>query len=440
MKALEREYLAILQRDCARTLADWEKYRHYLRTCTAISNDGRHLDAGLLPKLFDESSFELLKRVAKTTSGILNKVISHYLEDADYRSLFPFSPELERLILTDVGYSCNLPVFRMDIFFDEEKGTFKFCEINTDGTSAMNEQRELSNAARHTAAFKEFAEGRELTSFELFDSWASRFLAWCGECGKPHPHVAIVDFLESATRNEFYIFERAFQRAGVSCTVQEIRDLKYENGALFGKDGVKIDAVYRRAVTSECMEKRGDISAFLQAVLDGAVTVVGGFRTQVVHTKHFFVIARLPQTKAILTDEENAFVEEHFPVTHRLCDVPLQEVLAGRESLLVKPADRYGSKGVCAGADCSDEEWKREIEEDVSRDYVVQNYCTPYRAPNVFVEDEKPVTADFNNMTGLFVYGGELAGLYSRQVRSRVTSDRDEGKVAPCFVVKEKRE
>lgn len=434
MTDLNREYLEILSAD-EDLVADWNKYKYYLKTCSALSNDGRHLDALMVPKMFTEEAYGRLKQAAETTYRIADKVIARYLADGEYRRLFPFSPELEALILADTGYSCNLPIFRADVFLNEDDCSFKFCEINTDGTSAMNEDREMVTALKHTRAMKEFSERYSTESFELFFSWVKVFSALVAESGKQNPRVAIVDFMESGTKNEFFVFESAFRKAGFRCSVEEIRNLRYEDGTLKNPEGKTIDAVYRRAVTSECMSKKEQIPDFLAAVRDGAVTVVGGFRTQVVHTKHFFVIARLPQTKSFLTDEENAFIEEHFPVTHKLCDVPVAEVLKNRKKLLVKPADLYGSRGVCCGLDCTDEEWRREIENDVDKDYVVQEYCTPYRAPNLYVEDGKPIVAEFNNMTGLFVYGGALRGLYSRQVLSRVTSERDEGRVAPCLKV-----
>ena len=55
------------------------------------------------------------------------------MEDEKYRKLFPFSKELEELILCDSGYSQPLPIARIDLFFNEDDFSFKFCEFNADG-------------------------------------------------------------------------------------------------------------------------------------------------------------------------------------------------------------------------------------------------------------------------------------------------------------------
>ena len=69
-----------------------------------------------------------------------------YAKDEDYRRLFGFEPKLEELILREPTYDSPIPIARIDIFYNEETGDFKFCEFNTDGTSAMNEDRELNIA------------------------------------------------------------------------------------------------------------------------------------------------------------------------------------------------------------------------------------------------------------------------------------------------------
>ena len=73
-------------------------------------------------------------------------MIKEYLKNPSYRKLFPFSRKLEELILIPNGYQSLLPIARFDIFYNEENGNFKFCEINTDGTSAMNEDYVLNMA------------------------------------------------------------------------------------------------------------------------------------------------------------------------------------------------------------------------------------------------------------------------------------------------------
>ncbi len=103
-------------------------------------------------------------------------MIREYLENPEYRKLFPFPRELEDLILVPRGYDSLLPIARFDIFYNEEDDSFKFCEINTDGTSAMNEDYVLNQALELNPAHQEMKRRYAFSSYELYDSWVQTFL------------------------------------------------------------------------------------------------------------------------------------------------------------------------------------------------------------------------------------------------------------------------
>ncbi len=130
------------------------------------------------------------------------------------------------LILREKRYDCNIPIARIDIFYNEDTGDFKFCEFNTDGSSAMNEDRELNIGIKRTLGYKQLSELYDLSTFELFDSWAEKSLEiyHSAKCAVKRPHVAIVDFMESATNNEFEIFAESYRKLGLSCEICEIRN------------------------------------------------------------------------------------------------------------------------------------------------------------------------------------------------------------------------
>jgi uncharacterized circularly permuted ATP-grasp superfamily protein len=183
----------------------------------------------------------------------------------------------------------------------------------------MNEDREINNAVRQSDAFIEFCKTHDVRSFELFDSWVNEFVkifeSYNGEnreAAKKSLFV-ITDFMEKSTPNEFIEFQKAFLRAGYACEICEIRDLKYEGGALRTAEGKKIDAVYRRAVTCDIMRHKDDVKAFLQAARENAVCIIGHFRTQVIHNKAVFKILHMPETLSFLTPSEREYVTRHIP-------------------------------------------------------------------------------------------------------------------------------
>ena len=120
-----------------------------------------------------------------------------------------------------------------------------------------------------------------------------------------------MDFLEKGSSSaEFEAFREAFQRAGCTAYVAEIRTLRYEGGNLLTEDGHVIDAVYRRAVTSDIMANMETVQPFLAAVRDRNVCLIGDFCTQVVHDKVLFRILHDPRTAAFLREEDNAYYRD----------------------------------------------------------------------------------------------------------------------------------
>ncbi len=376
---------------------------------------------GYLPKYFSREGFAKLKSDLEQAWRILVRVIEEYLDEPDYRALFGFPPELEEMILRRPAYSTLLPVCRLDIFLNEETGEFKFCEFNADGSSAMNENAELYRTYRNTLLYREMDKLYEQEMFELFDSWVETFLRIYAEGQNTESHklpaVAIVDFLEKgSSAAEFTAFREAFERAGCRAYVAEIRDMRYENGRLLTGEGHTVDAVYRRAVTSDILAHREEVMPFLQAVRDRSVCLIGDFCTQVVHDKVLFRILHDPRTSAFLSEEDKAFISDHVPFTAMLTreTADREDVRKDKDRWIIKPRDSYGAHGIYPGRLCSEEEWNAQLDLRADTDYILQEFVTPCRTDNIYFGVENPGWQSFSNMTGVYLYGGHVAGIYSR--------------------------
>ena len=398
---------------------------------------------GYLPKYFSQEGFAKLKEDLEHTWRILVRVIGRYLDDPDYRRLFGFSPELEQMILRRPAYRTLLPVCRLDIFLNEETGAFKFCEFNADGSSAMNENAELNRTYRNTLLCREMDERYRQDTFELFDSWVQTFLGIWRETGKEElPAVAIVDFLEKgSSAAEFTAFREAVERAGLEAYVAEIRDMRYEDGSLMTADGHRIDAVYRRAVTSDILAHRDEVQAFLQAARDRRVCLIGDFCTQVVHDKVLFRILHDPYTAAFLPEEDNAFIADHVPYTAMLTGemAEREDVRENREKWIIKPRDSYGAHGIYPGRLCSPDEWREQLDAHADKDYILQEFVTPFRTENIYFGAEQPEWQSFSNMTGVFLYGGRVAGIYSRASVTPIISVEGDEHEMTSVVLRDKK-
>ena len=420
--------------------ADFEKQIDYIKNSTAKYH-GRVVRTLAIPKVFDAETVADFKRIAETTHGILTKIIREYLNSEDFRKHFDFDEELKNLILTDAGYDCLLPVARVDIFYNEETHQFKFCEINTDGSSAMNEDRELNNALKITSVYNKLKDKHGFTSFEFFDSFVNDFeeIYSSFKYKTDKPNIAIVDFLDHGTVNEFEQFRLAFVRAGYNCEVCDIQELTYYNCKLVSPSGMIIDAIYRRAVTCDIMENIDKVKDFISAVKDCAVCLVGSFRTQVAHSKILFKVLSQRDILTFLTDEEKNFVNVHFPKTYELKSdntlFDLSDVYKNKNSWIIKPVDSYASYGVHVGVECeSNEEWVGFVNEGLDNGYIIQEFVTPYVTKNTDFENEY----NCSNLTGLFLYNGNFRGIYSRVSKTEIISTQYSEMTLASVICKDK--
>lgn len=415
----------------------------YMNQSTAKYH-GRCVSTLYIPKIFKSVDIERFKNLIKELYGIFDKVIDEYRRNAEYRKLFGFPEELEALILREPRYECKIPIARIDIFYNEKTGEFSFCEFNTDGSSAMNEDRELNIGLMRTKGYKMLEEKFQLSTFELFDSWAKKSLEIYRSVNgaKENPHAAIVDFMESATNNEFEIFADSYRKLGITCEVCEIRELKYRDGKLYGTDGKAIDFIYRRAVTSDIMKYYNEVGDFLAAVRDEAVCLLGDFTTQIVHNKVLYQVLHHSMTKRLLTPREQEYVAEHVPYTIAMDqgDIPYKDMITNKDNWIIKPQDSYGSKGVFAGVEYEDEaEWKTIVDSHRQKDYLVQKFQVPYETVNIdFSNGGDTDFIKVSNLTGLFTYGGEFAGIYSRVSRKQIISTQYSEIALPSIVADDK--
>lgn len=439
--SVQKEYKLFINNNIERNRKSMAALKEKMEQSALYFNNRLTSKTLSIPKIYTKETVAKFNDIVKTMYGICVKVIKEYISNADYRKLFPFSKQLEELILVPNGYNGLLPVARFDIFFHEDTDEFYFCEINTDGTSGMNENKILEEMFIHNFAHKEITKKYNFTEFEMFDSWVKTFLSLYNTYKNKisNPNIAIVDFLDKATIKEFEEFVKHFQKFGLNCKICDIRDLKFENGKLFSKQGYKIDAIYRRAVTSDILDNITDIKPFIDAVKKQAVFLAGSFCTQIIHNKYFFNVLYNERTKAFLSEQENIFIQQHIPYTVLFSKefINLETVFKNKNEYILKPIDSYASNGVFAGMELDDKTWQQKAKELYGKNYICQKYCPQYQTENIDFAFGDGSWHKYINMTGLFVYNGNLSGIYSRLAQGNgiIASYRNE-RTVPSFIVK----
>lgn len=393
---------------------------------------------------FEEEDEAFFRSILHTMASIGHKVTAKFLEDPDYRASFHFSKALEDLILIDPGYTTPVPVGRYDIFYNGD-GDFQFCELNTDGSSAMNEDRVLGKLLLKSKAMEAMAGDWEIARYPLFRPLVE---ALTGEYkrlkGKLPQTVAIVDFEDKMTEKEFRHFHEVFEKEGFDCTLTDPRTMEYREGVLYGTDPytgreAAIDLVYRRMVTSDFLDRIDQCQDFLQAYKDQAFISMGSFRSQIMHAKTIFKVLHDPETLEMLSPMERDFVKAHVPLTKEiLTQEDKDRVKAEKDDWILKPYNSYASQGILLGREHSREEWAKIVDDLAFDEYIYQEYIDVDPTPFLYMEDYEFKLGDFGHVIGLFMYMEEFAGVYARIGQSGIISGARDYFSAPAFRIKRK--
>ncbi len=437
---INEEYIELIKSDPKKYHADYMKLKEEIKDSTAIYK-GKPVPFLYHPMFFTGEDIKNFNDIGETLISISNKVTDKYLESSKFREKFGYAKELEELILIDQGYDINVPMGRFDLFY-KDKDNFKFCELNTDGSSAMNEDNEVARLLLESEAMKDFGSKYKLENLELINKWVDDIVGIYGNWNQSEnkiPNIAIVDFIESGTSEEFKVFKKAFEDKGYKAIIVDPRSLTYRDGSLFSDD-FKIDLVYRRIVTFELLDKIDEIPDFIQAYKEGAFCSVGSIRSQIMHNKIIFKILHDKETLELLSPKEREFVEKHIPYTGLFTGSQevFERVLNYKDRYIMKPLDLNMSRGVYAGRDLTQEEWRSKLKESFNKDYLYQEFFTPFQRDYVVFNDEDISIEKFGSIVGLFMYNERFAGLYTRVGKESIISGMTSYNTLPNIIASKK--
>ncbi len=483
MKKERQEYLDIIRRlngDAAGRAASAEYVKN--SDCYVY---GFPAPFSFVPTFYTAEELRFMEETVEMTHRILSKAIRHYVEDPEYRKLFAFSDTVEKLILLPCNYEEQLPISRFDFFLSEDDRSFKFCEFNADGAAAMSRTQIGCEAVALSESFQEFTKNHETAPFELFDSWVSAFLDTYSSDKNVQksadktdasedaylpliPNVLITDFEEAVTMSDITRYLASFERAGIDARFVDIRKLVFDGEHLIDpSDGMIFHAVYRRVCTSDIAKRYEECRPLIEATAKEKIVLIGHFRTTVPHAKMINVALLDEQTKAILTEDEWAYVKEHVLPTYRLRSdtkgLDIESIKSNKADWILKPEDDYDSHGIFAGGDMSQEEWEEKVESLIDKDYIVMEFYVPPVSEICLPIPEKeeaekriakagkdgPVSAiDFyaedalqgdvgiepwHSMTGTYSFNGKFIGFFSRMGKENVISESHHGVSIPSF-------
>lgn len=423
--------------------------------CSRAQKHGRLINWPFTPKFFSQNEDQHFAFIAETTHRIMEKASRYILEHDRLRKTFRLDEELEELCLLDRGYEQLIPLARIDIFYDEDSRDFKFCELNTDGSSGQIFMHETERLIRGTELYRQLNTLYGFSWHDTMSLWAKSLLEvyenYVHDAQKTPPcwpHIALVDWEESIMMTECDYFIELFEKHhGCEARFIDIRELRYSEGRLYDKKDPSwtVDLIWRRAVTSEMFEKMDEgARALIRACKDAAICVVGSFVTHIAGVKEFLPLLCSDEAAAFLSQEELEFMRRHSPQTFDLRELKQVQEFGNRpERWIIKAHDGYGGKGVYAGLDYADkpEAWQALLEEKIKEQgYIIQEYITPYKSyelDNTRHAPTRELFEAYDNLLGLYVFNGRYGGILQRIGKnSTITSDTG-GFYQACFIVPE---
>ncbi|MGH2443278.1 MAG: hypothetical protein ACRDFX_08960, partial [Chloroflexota bacterium] len=345
-----------------------------------LSVNGKPLCNVLRPRFLSHDRRERLTRSAEALAALLERAGNHLLASDRLLDLVAASEQEREIWAIDPGYRGFALTSRLDAFFHESE--IRFIEYNAEspaGIGFSDRLTEIFNDLPVTGAWRErrereHAEGRASLLNALLDAYRE----W-GGTGRPA--IAIIDWEDVITRNDFEICADYFLQSGFPTVIADPRRLAYRNGSLW-LDDLRIDLVYRRVLLHELLGKSADVRPLLHAYRDGAICIVNSPRSKLLHKKGVFALLSEGELGLPMTAREKDLIQETIPWTRRLGGAQTEYrgeswdlgrlLRTHQDRFAIKPADDYGGRGIVLGWECSAEDWERVIDTSFDGEFVVQ--------------------------------------------------------------------
>jgi hypothetical protein len=437
------EYHDLLRSD--RTLAPsvFERLHSTMQTNRLVYGD-RPISVALRPHILERPQFETLRTGAELIAGALEKIAAAALESPALMAHLGLTHAEQKVARIDPGFTGAGVTTRLDGFIYGQQ--IKFVEYNAENPSSLSDQEGLNRLLFELPAMSTIAQRYRLQQFSPVERLLATLLAVYREWnGSGMPTIAIVDWKNLPTANEFILLRDYFVARGVRTIICSPCELEYDGGRLRCGD-FEIDLVYKRIVIHEFLARYDETHPLVRACVNHHVCLVNPFRCKIMHKKASFELLTDEACASWFTSKERAAIAHFVPWTRRMAaqrttyhgdSVDLLDfVRQNRARLVLKPNDDYGGHGVYFGPQLDEPTWENAIIRALSADYVVQEAVdlSPEEFP-IFNQTEwklQPMFVDTNP----FLFSGKVCGAMVRLSNSPVVNVTSGGGEAGFFVIK----
>jgi hypothetical protein len=437
-------YHELLTSDATLAPSVFEKLHDAMRANRLVYSD-RPISVALRPHLLERSQFEQLTKMAELIVAALEKIAAMAVQFPALMTRLGLTEAEQNVAVLDPGFTCAAVTSRLDGFIHEER--IKFVEYNAENPSSLSDQEGLNRVLFELPAMAALAQRYRLRQFSPVETLLATLLAIYRQWGgKRVPNVAILDWKNLPTANEFVLLQDHFEAHGVRAIICSPDELEYNRGRL-RCDDFEIDLVYKRVIIHEFLERYDETHALVRACVNHDVCLVNPFRCKIMHKKASFELLTDESYESWFTSKERAAIARSIPWTRRMIDrrttfhgrsIELVNfVRLNRARLVLKPNDDYGGHGVYLGSHLDETTWENAIATALLADYVVQEAVElPTEHFPIFNQTDwnfKPMFVDTNP----FLFLGKVCGAMVRLSNSPIVNVTSGGGEAGFFVVDE---
>ena len=378
--AIARYHDALAKGDTAASSA--EVLDRLLRSEGLFFGD-RPLCGVLRPRLLTTGEYRHIARACALVGSAFEAVRQAAMQDDALRAQFGLTSWEEQLIHADPGFPIASPTSRLDAFFASGEDGLKFTEYNAETPAGAAYNDALSRVMMAMPVMHEFSRTHAVLPIPAAQSVVHALLdAYHSFRGvRERPVICILDWAEVPTQSEFVLFQREFTALGIDAFIGDPREAEYSGGRL-RVGGRVVDLIYKRVLIDELVTREGLDSPVVRAVRDRAVCMVNPFRCKMLHKKASLAVVSDERQGHLLTSAQRVAIAAHVPwtrlveersTTYGSDEVDLVEFIAERkDSMVLKPNDEYGGKGIVLGWTVDDATWQAAIHTALSEPFIVQ--------------------------------------------------------------------
>ncbi len=289
---------------------------------------------------------KLQKDVSLVISAV-KKLTKEYFKDEELKKLVSIDPLEHELIQN----SKNMPlvgVVRIDLFYGKKP---KIVEINADFPDGL---------FMHDITSKRI---QKINGTNLkFTSNIKQFANLLKDYNVKHSDCIFVGHnKERIFLDEFELTKIKLKALGFrNVLVGSFEDLNFKNNAFYYKDN-KVDVMRRGSELSKIRNIPGLLQNIIKAENHNNLKVINNFKMRLLGHKSMLAILHNTKYAKLFSKAELMAIKSLVPVTHKLEEVLLKEIISNKDLWVLKPSDLAEGDGVTIGTSVSNKKWQESI-------------------------------------------------------------------------------